>query len=325
MVTIAVAGGTSRTVGRSIISALCTHTSHTVIILSHHDPSVENHPESKYGVPIRYVQYESITSLFYALSDVHTVISTLRVPGPEMTDYQLNLLNAAITAGVKRFVPSEFDLGSGHDQVDLGDDLIGVDVLRPKVEVWKACQKAMQEGKIQCARFCPGMLMNYFGLGCPTDREEEVLGGLSDQCLIMDVANSVAEIPSLNYRAEFTMTEVGDLGRFVAAVLDLDEWPLDGEIGVVGHTAPIHEIIQVAERVTGKEFMVTVVDRAEWVRRAETIPGIGVGIKEILDKMIAQLMVACCDGRTVMQPVANRLCPQVKPIGIEEYLQKAWN
>ncbi|KAL9108177.1 MAG: hypothetical protein Q9227_007032 [Pyrenula ochraceoflavens] len=324
MVNVAIAGGTSATIGRSIISALLQSASHTPIILSHLDPSIDDPPSYRDGVPVRYVQYESITSLFYALSDIHTVICTLRVPGPEMADYQINLLNAAITAGVKRFVPSEFDLGSGHDAINLGDELSAFDVLRSKVAVWDVCRRAMEEGKIQCARFNPGMLMNYFGLGCPPERREEVLGGLSDRNIIMDVLNGVAEIPDSNWRAELTVTEVGDVGRFVAAVLDLEEWPSDGEIGIVGQTLPLQEFVELAERVRGKYFTVTRVSREEWVRRAGTPLSLSAGMEQIMDTMIAQHMVACCDGRTVMDPVANRLCPQIRPMSIAEYMQKAW-
>lgn len=148
MVKVAVAGGTSPTLGRSIVSAIA-QTSNEAIILTRKSP---NAPTTKYGAKVRQVDYTDHKSLVAALRDVHTVISVLKIPGPEWATYQINLLHAAKEAGVKRFAPSEFENGPLADW--------RVDILALKPGVWKECE---QSG-LECARFSGGMsveLMNY--------------------------------------------------------------------------------------------------------------------------------------------------------------------
>lgn len=141
MVTIAIAGGTSPTLGRSIVSAIAK-TPNTAVILTRQS---SNAPQSKYGAEVRQVDYTDNDSLVAALKGVHTVISVLKIPGPEWSTYQINLLNAAKAAGVKRFAPSEFENGPLADGK--------VDILGLKPIVWKECEAS----GLECARFSGGM------------------------------------------------------------------------------------------------------------------------------------------------------------------------
>ena len=145
MVIIAVAGGTSPTLGRSIVSAIA-QTKNTPVILTRQSP---NAPRSQYGAEVRQVDYTNHKSLVEAVQGVHTVISVLKIPGPEWSTYQINLLNAAKTAGVKRFAPSEFENGPLADGK--------VDILGLKPIVWKECEAS----GLECARFSGGMYVQY--------------------------------------------------------------------------------------------------------------------------------------------------------------------
>lgn len=141
MVKIVIAGGTSPTLGRSIVTAIA-HTVNTPVILTRQSLDA---PASKYGAEVRQVDYTDHSTLVDALKDVHTVISVLKIPGPEWATYQINLLNAAKAAGVKRFAPSEFENGPEADG--------RVDILGLKPGVWKECT----ESGLECARFSGGM------------------------------------------------------------------------------------------------------------------------------------------------------------------------
>jgi len=151
MTTIGIAGGTSPTLGRSITHAI-QQTANTPIILSRLNSKVDQ-PERVHGTRVRYVDYTSHESLVAALSDVDTVISVLKIPSPDWTTYQINLLRAAEDAGCKRFAPAEFGLGSlTHRRVD---------ILELKLPVWDACK----ESKLEVARFQCDSFMNYLSLG----------------------------------------------------------------------------------------------------------------------------------------------------------------
>ena len=117
MVLIAVAGGTSPTLGHAIVRAILEDGTNTPIILS----SRPAPPDGKcHGAEVRQVDYTSQSFLVRALQGVHTVISVLKIPGPDWALYQNRLVKAAKEAGVKRFAPSEFGLGpEANDRVDV--------------------------------------------------------------------------------------------------------------------------------------------------------------------------------------------------------------
>lgn len=141
MVKIAIAGGTSPTLGRSIVNAI-SQTTNTPVILTRQSP---NAPSTKYGAEVKQVDYADHGSLVDALRDTHTIISVLKIPGPEWATYQINLLEAAKAAGAKRFAPSEFENGPEADG--------RVDILGLKPVVWQKCV----ESGLECARFSGGM------------------------------------------------------------------------------------------------------------------------------------------------------------------------
>ena len=100
---VAVAGGSSPTLGGSIVTAI-SHTENTPVISTR--KSANETRKFRDGVEVGPVDYADHASLLEALKDVHTVICVIMVPGPEWFGCQINLLNAAKEAGVKRFAPS---------------------------------------------------------------------------------------------------------------------------------------------------------------------------------------------------------------------------
>ncbi|KAH8900010.1 NAD(P)-binding protein [Thozetella sp. PMI_491] len=97
--------GAAGNLGPAILNAL-RDAGFEVTVLTRAD-SKSTFPE---GVSVARVDYDSVEGLTSVLSGQDAVITTL---GPEGSQAQLNLVEAASKAGVKRFIPSEF--GSNVD------------------------------------------------------------------------------------------------------------------------------------------------------------------------------------------------------------------
>ncbi|KAL4820371.1 hypothetical protein BDW67DRAFT_152309 [Aspergillus spinulosporus] len=334
---IAIPGGTG-TIGSSLVSALHDNPKYIPIILSRATSANPPNTTSTYitsfhrekqtanTTEIRYVDYTSVDSLTAALSDIHTVVSTLLIPGPELVPYQLNLLSAAIAAGCKRFAPSEFAL----PQHSHGD----VDVDHGKIIVWDKVKDAVAKGEIDGAAFPCGMFMNYLAIGAP--RELEGRAGFKEGELIFHLSgqhqnresrdNSDGnggwiEVP-LSDDGEFpklTMTDIRDVGRFIVAALGMEE-PWGGrELGMAGDTRSFHEVIPSIERILGGEIQVRAVGRRELQQRLD-----GLDKGDILGRIDVQYMMVCGKGGCVVEGSLNELCPEVRPTTIEEFLERYW-
>ncbi|KAL6721262.1 hypothetical protein ACLMJK_000364 [Lecanora helva] len=318
MAIIAVAGGTSPSLGHSIVTAIGA-SSNQPIILSRIDPP-KPQPSHCYGAEVRYVDYTSHASLVLALRGVETVISVIKIPGPEWASYQINLLNAAREAGCKRFAPSQFENGP------LAADK--VDITGLKLAVWQACK----ESGLEVARFSCGMFMNYLALGSEDlkeGRKEEALHGLVDEPIIWDVKNRTAELPVKDdgTSPRFTTTEIGDVGKFVAAVCELELGKWEQEMMMVGETIEVDKATELLGKAIRAPFEIRKVGRKELQSRDQSVEGIGKSREEIVLKLISQIELVMLDeneGAAILKPVINQLCPAVKPLNVTEYLDKVY-
>ena len=317
MAIIAIAGGTSPTLGKAIVTAV-GHTPIKAVILSRKDASKSTQPSTCYGIEVRYVDYSSSKSLEDALEDVQTLISVLKIPGPEWLTYQLNLLNAAKIAGVKRFAPSEFGLGPLSDGK--------VDILGLKPAIWQACQSS----GLECTRFCCGMFMNYLANGYERldgTQKAVLLHGLEGTAIIWNIQAGKAELPMKDDGSSprITLTEIGDVGRMVAAACQLPLGSWRPTMGMVGETINLDLITQLLEQKLKVKFDVRKVKACELQRRATSIQGLGNDRTEIFGKMISQMSLLALeekDGMSIIEPVVNQMCPDVKPLSVIQYLEK---
>jgi hypothetical protein len=204
-----------------------------------------------------------------------------------------------------------------------------VDLLGLKPPMWHQCQAS----SLECARFSGGMFMNYLGIGKDFNgdakRELDVMQGFVDAPVIWDITNGVAEVPvkANGTTPKLTITDICDLGRFVAAACTLPDGRWESSMEMVGETINIDEVTKLIEDVTGKEMKRQPVDKAELQRRADSIEGIGSSREEIVTKMISQINMAAIEdlvGMCVLSPTVNRLCPHVKPTSVREFLTKCW-
>lgn len=308
---VAVAGGTG-TIGSSIVSALASSGRHTPVILSRSVPSTTTNPT----VETRVVDYSSHESLVNALRDIDAVISALLIPGPEFVTYQLNLLHAAEEAKCKRFAPSEWALSYESHKI--------VSIDRAKIIVWDAVKESVSQGKIDAALFPCGMFMNYLGIGAP--KEEEARAGFREGPMVFHLDDKKTgpwvEIPVNDEDGSFpsvTMTDIRDVGKFVAAALDMDE-PWGGrELGMAGETVNLADIVELCKKYVSKDIQVKTVSVSELQRKIDSLDP-----SDILARVELEYPMVCGRGGSVVKATLNELCPEVKPTRIEDFLKKYW-
>ncbi|KAK2757028.1 hypothetical protein FQN54_004997 [Arachnomyces sp. PD_36] len=350
MPTLAIAGGTSPSLGRAITTALLSSSKTSdwnAVILSRSAriplwlQAVD--PDGK-RAEIRVVDYLNQESLASALKDVHTVLSVTSAIDGTQAQIQINLVNAAVTAGCKRFAPSQWSFGPVAYQ-KIGALKMGFE------GVWEECMK--HKDKIECARFNNGAFMNYLGHGIyPVDskldeeaqlqklkdgkgymdNEDQACQGLSREGGLEDDSSGAYPINFTTGIAEFPvnddgkwpricMTSLKDVGSFVVASLTLPKW--EENMTMVGDMLPMNELLSIAEDVTGKKFQVKFVKKEE----LEAKMGKLVLPNDFLDWMWTDIKLAYSrdeEGEVVLDPVVNRLCPEVRPVTVREYIERHW-
>ncbi|THV03628.1 NAD(P)-binding protein [Dendrothele bispora CBS 962.96] len=286
--------GASAGVGWHIADRILSRGRHELTILSR-----QSMPEfSSRGAHVKTISYESIDSLVSALSGIHTVISAIG-DHSRSSQAQLTLVEAAIKAGVTRFIPS------GWSGTDGGPDDI-VELYRFKQPTLEALKKS----SLEWSHPEMGVIMNYFATPKP--------GGTSHLKPLkfwIDVENCTAAIPG-DGNLKVAYTRVEDVGTFVDKALDYEgKWP--ETLKIVGALASHNELIKMAEKVRGKPFTVTYLSAEEI--RAKLIPNPPV----IYVNMANQLSLALLDGRFSFEPNFNEHVKMnfTQP---EQFLQEWW-
>lgn len=338
MVKVAIAGGTSPTLGRALVEAILATSKHEVIILSR-QPSTTSR---KHGASIVSVDYESPEKLADVLSShhIHTLISVLKINDPtEMLNYHTYLLTAAARARVSRFILSDWSLAPpSHSQVDLLSHKHDLHLLG-QTHMSTAATAATHV--VECSTLHPGGFLEYFAQDCP---HPELQAGLTDDLMLsyIDIANRHLIVPttSSGEPAVITMTSLLDVGRFVAAALDLPPGSLTGQIGMAGTNITYTAIIEILNTlnppivvkprtITAKECEV-IADEKGRVFEAKMKDG-EVDVVALKERMVAQIVGCQCrevkgGGRVNGGAITlNDLCPQVKPIDVADFLTRAWS
>ncbi|KAM0325937.1 hypothetical protein ACHAQA_007242 [Verticillium albo-atrum] len=347
MPVLALAGGTSPSLARAIVTAVFAQTPWNVLILSRTTKSplwlrAIDPDASRYKIAA--VDYTSVDSLAAALKagGAHTLVSVTSATDGTQGQTQINLLHGAVKAGCRRYAPSAWGFGSrGWDNV-------------PSLQwvnegVRAAC--AEQRSAIEIGHFNQGSFLNYIGHGIyPTpapavDDEKELallkegggykageddaveglhrMGPLADGSggFLVGLKNGIAELPVKEDgtwpRISFTSSR--DVGRFVAASLDLPKWEED--MSMAGETITMGELLASAEAVTGKKLTVTKLHKDDVEKKLAAS-------EDFMERMWLEFFLAYIrdkDDEVVVSPVLNQLCPQVKPITVRQYMEKHWS
>ena len=349
MPTLALAGGASPSLGRAIITALLSSQASTqwnAIILSRNSRIplwLRAIDQDGARTRIHAVDYLSTESLTTALKGVHTVVSITSALDGTQAQIQINLLNAAVQAGCKRFAPAQWGFGpKGWENITFTKE--------DGEPVWNECVK--NKDRIESAKFNIGSFMNYFGLGihttstAPSDDEtmlqqlqagggyaageDEAIQGLQRQgdlkdgsgAFLIGMKNAIAELPMKEdgQWPRISMISMRDVGRFLVASLDLQKWEED--MTMVGDTLTMGELLAHAEAVTGKKFQVEVTNKESQQKRLRDIAP-----EDFMGMIWAEFKLAYIrdlEDEAVLRPVVNKLCPTVKPMSVREYMEKYW-
>lgn len=294
MVTTAIAGGATR-VGLHIIEAILNTKKHKVILLSRsNQPDLTNR-----GVDVRIVDYGSTKQLKEALAGAHTVISCISPYGTDSISAELNLLQGAKEARVSRFVPSEW-VADCHDIVDL---------YAKKETVWQA----VKSSGLEYTRFTNGLWMNVWGPGCIRD-EKEALAGYEGPAFAIDLRAGTATFPG-DGSQKVVLTTIQDIGRFVAASLELPKWQPESRI--VGDKLSFIDVADLVKTICGRDLRVTRISSEEILRTLE-------GEQSASERFYYQLLLSIAIGRLDFEPTLNDLCPDIKPLSVADYLRRHW-
>jgi nucleoside-diphosphate-sugar epimerase len=155
-------------------------------------------------------------------------------------DAQLALIEAALQAGVARFIPAEFGASPlrrpPDDPLDRGQ-AAALNRLRQYES------EGMAHTVVSCGilyeRFAPGgMSALGIGGGCGATGEGDYL---------VNIRSMRSQIPhdASGYPARLSMTAAQDVARFLVAALDLPDLPT--ELRMCGSRMSVSDVVQVAE------------------------------------------------------------------------------
>lgn len=154
------------------------------------------------------------------------------------------------------------------------------------------------------------------------------MAGFEDVPSIWDIVAGTAEEPTKDdgTSPSITLTDIWDIGKFVAGACELDAGNWKAEMEMVGETIEIAKVTALVEKYLGRNLRVTKIKREELTERAERIDGIR-DREELVQKMLAQIALLYIDeevGGAIMEPIINRMCPWVQATSVETYLSRCW-
>lgn len=325
MPTVAIAGGASPYLGRSIVTgilSLAPQWNITILSrLSSPIPAWLSPILEGKRAEVRRVDYADHSSLMSALQGVHTVISAVgfSTSDPSWFSTELALLKAAVESGAKRFAPSEWGIGVLATPK--------IDAFSGSVRIWEACEEAAAAMGLEWTRYECGLFMNYLGSGVPSDgpggrelREEALCGREKDGEWLYYASSCRAVLPvkADGTFPRITLTAIEDIGKLVAKSLDLPSGSWETTSYIVGETLRMDEVVQIAEKVMGKKWEVETQSPEELEVMIEAE-------KDAEKKMWAQLGLSYArdvEGEGWLVGRLNHLFPDVSPLTVEDYFRR---
>ncbi|OAX84668.1 hypothetical protein ACJ72_00960 [Emergomyces africanus] len=303
--------------GHHILNAILATGKHSVTILTRGEPRLDD-PRIKW----RKVNYSDRASLTEALRGIETCISTAAsFDDKSFVGGQIALAEACIAAGVRRFVPSEFELDP-HTRKDR------IPYLAAKRQVLSYLNTPEVRNKIQCTIFTPGIFYDYYS---PMVEDDGKRHASSESLvpigfdMVVDLKSCRAELVDGMDDARIRFTAVDDVGKFVAKALELDNWP--DQFLMSGENLNCMELIQLCERVRGKPFEIERISIAEMekkmdeAKRANDMMGM---FKWITPPCILEGEFWWDDKSAPGVADIRNIFPEEKFVSLEEFLRKWW-
>ncbi|KAI0556113.1 hypothetical protein F4679DRAFT_18325 [Xylaria curta] len=180
------------------------------------------------SVTVKPVDYDSVESLTAALRDQDAVVSTLGAIG---LSKQLNLVEAAVKASIRRFIPSEF----GSDTTS--SKTAALPVFQHKIATQKALAREAANGNISYTAVITGPFFDW-----------ALKSGL--------IINPKQKIIALYDGGErhFSTTTLESIGKAVVGVLRKPEETKNRAVYVQDAAPTLKQLEAVAEKVTGSAW-----------------------------------------------------------------------
>ncbi|KAI1284035.1 hypothetical protein F5Y07DRAFT_97823 [Xylaria sp. FL0933] len=313
MVKVAVAGGSGQ-VAREVVDALVATGKHDITIFSRGAaPTAAIAP----GVKWRAIDYNDKEALTEALRGIHTVLSFVQLLSDPEQKAQKNLIDAAISAGVKRFAPSEYG-SRGLNNMAWWEGKQQVRDYLKEVNERKAV--------IEYTLFQPGLFLDYLAFPHKTSKYVDPLQ------TVFDFKNRRALVVDGHEDAMMTLTTVADTAAVVARAVGYDGlWPTTG--GIRGNRVSISQILEIGNRVRGRPFAVEKV-KAEDLEAGELKASWSLEAvhQAVPDDQAQALLKAVCIGTLLSTSKGawdssdemNQLFPAYQFTPIEDFLTKVW-
>ncbi|KAJ4357155.1 uncharacterized protein N0V89_001730 [Didymosphaeria variabile] len=229
---IALAGATG-TLGPVILAALLS-ASHTVTVLtrtgSRSTAKLAPHP----SLTIAEVDFASPASMLPFLSGIDVVVSCVAASA---LGSQNPLIDAAVQAGVKRFIPAEFGLDSMNEKAML------LPVIAPKVATQKYLNEKVRESKggFSWTAVANGWFLDW---------------ALETTTFLMDVKGRKATLYN-GGDVRFSATLLGDIAKAVVGVVERREETRDRVVYVQSAVVTQKQLIGYAKEKDGREWSFT--------------------------------------------------------------------
>lgn len=299
--------------GREVIERIVARGQAEVVVLTTKSATDLGLPEA---VKAFTVDYNDPASLGSALKGVHTVISFIASPDTQLfASVQINLVDACIAQGVKRFAPSEWATCAKGEPAHYE----AKGILR---EYLKRINTPVK--KIEYSLFQPGFFTDYLAVTRPTAKYFHV------QEMFIEFASRRALVPE-HVDPEFVLTTVEDTAEVVARAVEYDgEWPEIG--GICGQKIKVSELIKIGEELRGP-FTVSKLRYDECKEGKASLPwcpllthpGIPVDMRlQFSEIVIQRYIVSLADGGWCVSDEWNRVFPDFKFTSAEEYVRKVW-
>jgi len=144
----------------------------------------------------------------------------------------------------------------------------------------------------------------------------------------MDIPGHTAAIPGDGNKS-VTFTHTSDVGKFVAASVDLDKW--DRVSFIIGDKLTMNEAVKLAEEATGTKFKV-VYDNVDKLKRGEVteLPSqtsfYSVIPREFVQAISSRFGIWVDRGDLDFDDDTslNKKFPEIKTMKLKELLEKAW-
>ncbi|OLN87445.1 Pinoresinol reductase 1-like protein 3 [Colletotrichum chlorophyti] len=197
-------------------------------------------------VAVKKIDVNSVEAVTEALKGQDAVVSTVGTAG--FTGQKV-LIDAAVAAGVKRFIPSEFGINTRNER---GTKIGGI--LTPKIQIVDYLIKTSEKNSsFTWTGIATGPFFDWA-------HSPGILG--------LDLKNKSARIfDSGNER--FSASTFPFIGKSVAGVLNNAEATANKYITIASFTTTQRELLKVVEQETGSTFAVTAVKTADLEKTAD--------------------------------------------------------